>query len=325
MNDEPILLLYQYPTTLLQRVIVWIKIFLKEGVLYQNWGAAFNRKKVGGNTSLPIYIQKGLNLLKIKYISNVFNVSAEIKTVYVAKDVRCLRWAIAQKKIGAIQKLVAGPMIVNSPEEYDYIIEDPSIDLVLLPSQWIIDYFRKNQRRTDVLYAAWPLGIDVNYWIPQLDAQKVINFLIYSKNPDSFILKFIKDNLDSKNISYKVIKSGTFSQSEYKAALQSSRAVIFLSRTETQGLAIFEAWACNKPTLHWNPGIMNYMHLKYDKASSCPYLTDECGLDFKDVDEFPKKLAQFLNTIESFRPREYILREYTLEKSMQKLAKYLLK
>jgi hypothetical protein len=61
-------------------------------------------------------------------------------TVYVPIGIDTLRYALDLKKKGKIKKLVVGPNI-TVPTSKDDIFFHPLIDTIVVPSDWVKDYF----------------------------------------------------------------------------------------------------------------------------------------------------------------------------------------
>jgi len=87
--------------------------------------------------------------------------------------------------------------------------------------------------------------------------------------------------------------------------------MIYLVESESQGLALAEAWLRNVPTFVWNRGYWQYGNYSWrDDKISAPYLTDECGLFFRDYNDFKEKLPLFLTKLSQFQPRKYALNNF---------------
>ena len=154
---------------------------------------------------------------------------------------------------------------------------------------------------------------------PKKNGDKI---LIYSKtNPE--VSREIKNRLDKRGFEYVEIVCGNYVPEQYKRALLESNLAIFVSKTETQGLAIFEAWSCNVPSFHFDPGVWNYQGHTYEKSSSCPYLNDQLGMRFNGMEEFDSKLDQVLQNLDNFTPREIVENNFTIDHSMKILSNIL--
>ena len=122
------MLLHQWPRARGQRLVISLKIFVKEGLFYglmRGDGKNFRRvlkslfglRGFGGHLTLPRSISQGFKTRGIDFDENKFSKEVKYKTCFVVKDPECLRWAIELKRQGLIEKLIAGPMIVNFPFE----------------------------------------------------------------------------------------------------------------------------------------------------------------------------------------------------------------
>lgn len=320
-KPEQILVLHSWPARPLERLWIFIKIVIKEGLLHGQWQSVFARRNVGGGVSLPQNVAQGLRKLDVDFAENDFAAEHEYRVCFVLKDVRCLRWALEQKRAGKLDKIVAGPMIVNFPAESQRIIENPLIDTYLLPSMWTKNLFTRLSESPKVQYDVWPVGVDIEKWQPAAQPGPR-RWIVYVKNPEARLLETVQATLRAEQIDFVTLFAGQFSQAVYLHHLQQAEAVVFLSRSESQGLAMFEAWACDVPTLHWDPGEMRLLQHVYSGASSCPYLTSECGLAFRSSEDFNEVLRRFVGLRDSFRPRLYVGENFAIEKTARQLLKF---
>jgi glycosyltransferase involved in cell wall biosynthesis len=97
--------------------------------------------------------------------------------------------------------------------------------------------------------------------------------------------------------------------------------MIFLSESESQGLAYQECLAANVPVLAWDVGkFLNPTGTaeqpQYVPATSVPYFDERCGLRFAGPSDFADQLDRFLDRLRGcgFAPRDYVLEHLTLEK-----------
>ena len=107
---------------------------------------------------------------------------------------------------------------------------------------------------------------------------------------------------------------GRYERERYFNLLAEVEFVICLSESESQGLAMFEAWVRDVPTLIWNRGYWQGYGYKWkDEKISSPYLIDDCGMFFEDESEFKKKLSIFLSKISQFVSRKYAITNFNDE------------
>jgi glycosyltransferase involved in cell wall biosynthesis len=220
--------------------------------------------------------------------------------------------------------IVAGIGLMTHPSEWPTLCEEYPVALYLQHSQWATDVYRpyfKERCRT------WPVGIDTQMWQPAHISERRVDFLIYDKilwqreQVVPALLTAIREELARRKLTFVDIRYGAYSEPEYQASLASCRAMIFLCEHESQGLACQGALASDVPVLAWDQGrYLDPNRVAWGQpdvpATSVPYFDDRCGLTFRDVGEFPRALAQFLDLERScaFAPRSFIVERLTLEK-----------
>jgi glycosyltransferase involved in cell wall biosynthesis len=227
-----------------------------------------------------------------------------------------LPWAIQAKREGKISKLIAGPNLVVLPEMNDKIICSEEIDDVVVPSDIVKNlYIERAPELTDKI-KVWPVGIDTDFWLPENKANANC-LLVYEKildEKDRYIYEHVIKRLDERRQDYRVMHYGKFTREEYLGALQAASAMIYLTEAESQGIAILEAWSTNIPTLVWDREYWEKDSQCYP-FSSAPYLTEQCGLKFKTIDDYCPAFEAFVSNLQKFRPREFALERFTVEKT----------
>ena len=319
MGSE-LLFLHEWKTSFLHRAWISLKVFLKEGLWLRQWEHVFRLSKPYGSISIPKQLIVSLKRMNLPFHEKI-NQSDSVQTAVVFKDIRNLEWAVRQKRKGHISRLLAGPFVATLPFEGKCILLSEEIDELIFLSEWHRDLFlaecdrRKLGRpRSTVI---WFAGVDHNAWVSKqsVDRDEV---LIYYKQAPTAQLEWVKEQIRERGMKYTVITYGSYDEQIYKAQLERCLFVVFLHMTETQGLASFEAWSMNRPTLHWNPGTMPFLGKEYLNASSCPYLVKDAGLDFNVWSEFPAKLDEMLKRWRSFNPRDVVVKNYSLAASAQR-------
>jgi len=303
-----ILLTLSPEASFLERLYLWFKEYIKNHFSHY-----------GGPSAVLKSLIRGFNILDVDYQLNPKTKDVS-DVVCVISGVDTLKWAIKAKKQGRIKKIIAGPNIVVTPEDADSILLDKSIDLVIVPSQWVKNLYSSFKSGFDEKIRVWPAGVKV---YPELE-EKRNGCLIYKKNVDENLFNFIIQYLESQNIDYKIIKYKRYKKERYFKLLNKVKFVIFLSESESQGLALQEAWMRNVPTLVWNRGYFEHekTNRKVSGNISAPYLTEECGIFFKNKDDFRNKLNLFINNLSDFRPREYSLENFADEITSKKYLEF---
>jgi hypothetical protein len=254
---------------------------------------------------------KGLDELNYSYKFNpkIKNISSK-DIIYATGSIEALKLAIKLKKNKKIKKLIAGPTLVITPEDYNGLIRDENIDTYLVPSQWTKNFYASFgpddfSRKIKI----WAAGVD----LPEKIRTENKNIcLLYKKNIDSSVLGKVKKELKRKKIKMKTVYYGKYKKEKYFNMLNNSSFMVYLQEIESQGIALLEAWARNIPTLVYNKG--SYTFKKIGKTVSgniaAPYLTYECGFFFNE-NNLEQKFDYFLKNIDNFTPREYIKKNFT--------------
>ena len=277
-------------------LIYWTKNLAKEVLFIPNYGP----EAVLGS------LIRGFKILKVDYQLNP-KADKVSDVVCVVSGISALKWAIQAKKQGKIKKIIAGPNIVVTPKDAGGILLDEVIDLVIVPSQWVKDFYASFKLGFGERIRVWPAGVEI---CPQ-SKEKREGCLIYKKSVDKEIFDFVIQHLKSQNIDYKIIEYGRYKKEKYFEILNKVKFMIYLSESESQGIALLEAWVRNVPTLVWNRGYWQYKKYKWHGSSSAPYLTKDCGMFFQDKNDFHNKFNIFIKNLSNFKPREYSLKNFT--------------
>lgn len=227
--------------------------------------------------------------------------------------------------------IVAGIGLMTHPSEWPSLCEEYPVIKYLQHSEWATSVYRPYFGEK---CATWPVGIDTEKWQPT-NTPKEFDFLIYDKiywaraERERELLKPIEERLSRRGLKVTRIRYGDYQPRQLLNILQRSRAMLFLSSHESQGLACQECLATNVPVLAWDQGFcLDPNRVQWGApvipASSVPYFDSRCGEKFKDLDEFDCKLDLFLDCLrtDGFRPRDYILENLRLEKCSADFLKF---
>ena len=97
--------------------------------------------------------------------------------------------------------------------------------------------------------------------------------------------------------------------------------MIVLGRHESQGFAIEEALSCNVPLLVWSvtlrkkeyPYRNEYQNIK-SNVTTIPYWDERCGEFFLEKEELEETFNKFINKLNTYKPRDYILENLSVKK-----------
>lgn len=231
--------------------------------------------------------------------------------VLVLSGTSVLRTMIEHKKAGRITLLAAGPNIVTHPNEEDRLLCDKSIDIVLVPSEWVADLWRIGAPELAHRIRVWPAGVK-----PSSASRRTGLPIIYDKIGAHNSLFDIQRVIGE----HRLFTYGKFKRQEYLKALADAPYLIYLSPSESQGLALQEAWAHDVPTLvkhstKWQHGKRTWEAPKIN----CPYLTPELGMVFSTTGELPIMVSE----VETLHPKEYCDQNLSDQASARILLSYL--
>ncbi|MDO3643061.1 hypothetical protein [Mucilaginibacter sp. L3T2-6] len=277
------------------------------------------KPKPGGVMMVALNLIEGLKKIGVPYRFNDYT--------YIRKHTDEIACVIGKPHLLTEQKwrnpIIFGAGVFSHPiEAPDLLIKHPLIKKILVPGRWMQTMFEAYYGDKVV---AWPTGVDTGYWQPFDRGNKRYDFLIYDKvrweheNYQKALIGPIESVLKQHNLSHQMIRYGSYTHNELMDKLSQSRAAIFLCEHETQGLAYQQILSTNTPILAWDRGgywqdPYYYPHkVQFGPVSSVPYWDERCGAKFKSIDDFEENLQSFLEKLGSFRPRDYILENLTLE------------
>lgn len=158
-----------------------------------------------------------------------------------------------------------------------FLLVGPNISV--LPSRWVKEAYEKDCPELIGRIKIWAAGIDETYWS---DVKKLLDTCIYRT------LFSAMESIQNNNI---------------KKSYLYLDLLFFLSQSESQGIALAEAWAMDVPTFSWNPREFVYKMHTFKNVSSAPYTTSENGTLWKDIDELYCALNLFLKE-NTYSPRK---------------------
>jgi hypothetical protein len=231
--------------------------------------------------------------------------------VVVAEGVEALRRGIEWKRTGRCSRLLA-MSVGDFPADFGGIMLAPEVDVCLMPSAWWADLWCEDEPDVAPRLRIWPAGVDEEYWRPRRSQRRTgSRVLVYWKTETDGFRRKVEDVLRQFGWEPVTLQYGRYSQAEYRRHLSVAEFAVFISRSETQGIALAEAWASDVPTLAWNPGRRYYRGRDLATVSSSPYLTHDTGLHWATLcdlhgilDDLPRRRIQF-------QPRNWVLKNMT--------------
>lgn len=225
------------------------------------------------------------------------------------------------------KKFIFGPHFSVFPNDVVRQFDNRHNNAIYIqPSQQSIDSWRGEFKFDNIPMKVYPFGVDTERFKPVKD--KKDNVLVYFKNRDPLEYKFLTDFLNKKNVNFTVIEYGKYKEQDYLQCLHNAKYIIWLGRHESQGYALEEALSSNVPILVWNVTLRvqeytmrnDYANVK-SRVTTIPYWDERCGEYFYDKEELEKTFDTFIEKLGTYKPREYILDNLTLEKRALELDK----
>lgn len=224
---------------------------------------------------------------------------------HVISGIKALQRGIRLKESGKIKALIAGPNLVELPHDYNSIILNPAVDMVLHPSPWTKRMYTHFAPQLESRIHIWPAGVNDPY-SHEYKRTKHDHIIIYQKNSPLPLFEQVKASAQNNFKKITIFNYGSFSHHEYLKTLGRADALIYLSSSESQGLALSESWIRDVPTLVWNRGYIEKGNFKFEGEDiAAPYLCEENGLFFSEKDDIEAIVMSFKNKLEQIHPRKW--------------------
>jgi hypothetical protein len=267
-----------------------------------------------GHYGVTRSVVEGLRAIGADFNFNPQSFSQLGRIVYAPAN-EALSQTIALKQRGAIDFLVAGPVNALFADEYGGIMLSPQLELAIVASEWMIDFYRESPELARKCRAC-PCGVDADFWKP-VGTPKGRTCVVYWKSGDE---RFCEDaeamvrraGLEPVRVRSRHGQHKIFTPQDLRAALDRAVLSVFLSTFETQGIALAEAWSMNVPTVVWDPrGDAEWRGRRFTAGSSAPYLTPATGVAFGEIGELKPALDGALQSLGCFQPRDWVLANMT--------------
>jgi hypothetical protein len=254
----------------------------------------FRRHRHAGPAAVAASLRRGLRAIGVAVRWNPPRPPVGA-TVAVLSDPAALRRAIAWKREGRIARLLAGPNLVVMPGDHGGILTVPEIDLVVVPAAWTAQLYAERAPSLVGRLATWAAGVDADAFRPP-PGPRPRRALVYRKDlpgpenaPDALVADAERALADAgwqiARIAY-----GDHTRAEFRRRLSASGLLVFFSPTESQGIALHEAWAMDVPALVWDHGVA-VIGSERLATSSAPTLTARTGAFFADAAQLAERLA----------------------------------
>lgn len=264
----------------------------------------------GGHFAVTRSLIEGLQKANIPFVYNPQRERDCTERVLVLAGIKALEQAISLRKKGIIKKLAAGPNIVTYPGDNPEVVGSPCIDRYIVNSGWIKDLYVEDMPMLESKLVIWPAGVDEQRWKPAGLPKNPRSMLLYEKSSNRAVIEDCQKIAREAGFEVTVLKYGNYLPAQYKTLLDQNSVMLYFTETESQGIALSEAWSMNVPSIVWNPGV-HYWQGHNIAASSAPYLTEETGAFFRDPGDFRQVLQRIAAGDFLFQPRQWVLKHMT--------------
>ena len=227
--------------------------------------------------------------------------------------------ATAHEKHSKIEQdtTIIGPQVWMFDEHVKDLKENPSYYKSLItPSQWVKDLYVSKFGFPEHKINNWPVGIEEfnNIREPNYDC------LIYFKRREQKELDAVKQFLDNKNLSYKMVEYGTYGEDGFKQLVNSAKFCFLINGTESQGIAVQEIMSMGVPIIAWDiKEWLDQGEAYRVPATSIPYWDERCGEVFFNIDDLEVTFSKFYATIDQYDPKAFITDNLSFECSVKTL------
>jgi hypothetical protein len=211
------------------------------------------------------------------------------------------------------QRTVFGPNLFVLPDEITKKTFDNNLKHLVVPSLWVKNVYETFPEVNSCTIDVWPVGINTDEWDLSKN-KKEKHGLLYVKNRGERDILLVKKLLAKAGVTFDVIEYGNYKEEELKKACESASFAVLLTGTESQGIAYMQILSSGIPCYVFNVDTWNNEgKSKNYSASSVPYFDGRCGTIANTVSV--SHFQDFLQKLNNYQPRDYILENHTLETS----------
>lgn len=222
-------------------------------------------------------------------------------------------------------KFIFGPHFSVFPNELQLKMIKGKTSIYIQPSDWAKEAWQTHNSCNNIMFGVIPFGVDTIKFNEIMPASQRKSVFIYFKRRMPSELHTVYNFLLNRGFNpfiFDYVKQ--YNEVDYINFLHKSKFGLWLDAHESQGFALQEALACNVPLLVWNVNSMNQEYgsnYKNIPATSIPYWNSSCGEYFTNAAQLQEIFDKFLQNINFYKPRDFILENLSIEKCSAKFVK----
>jgi glycosyltransferase involved in cell wall biosynthesis len=213
-------------------------------------------------------------------------------------------------------RFLFGPQFSVFPDNRLLQIMGPNTSYILL-STWVKQFWSQYIQNHLHLVDNIPFAVDTATFSPKRPIQERTKVILYYKRRHPDELRYVENYLKSQQIEYKIFNyTQRYEERDYIEYLQQAKYAIWVTAHESQGFALQEALAMDVPLLVWS---VTSMKQEYGSnhpdipTTTIPFWDSTCGEVFYDASAFSETYQRFLSKLETYRPREFVLKTLSTE------------
>ena len=265
----------------------------------------------GANTRGPTKVVKNLlQALSDCDISYSDNKEVYDRNIFLGwDDVTLASYNSLQNK----DNVLIGPQIWPWDPRWEYL-KEIQYTKVIAPSHWVEN--KLNKFWPEVRTGVWPAPI----YTPDIENNIKYDCLVYYKNRSEQDISSIVQFLNQKGVSFVGLQYGNYNPNDFRECLSEVKYCLIVDNTESQGIAIQEMMAVNKPMLVWDVKEWDHMGETYKvPATSVPYWSEDCGEKFYELSELDDTFERFCANIDRYNSKKLVDSELSNKISVKKL------
>ena len=226
---------------------------------------------------------------------------------------------IAHEKHSKIEldTCIIGPQVWLFDTYGQFLIEHQDYyKKMIAPSQWVKDKFINKFNLPENKISVWPVGIET------FNNERDITYdcLIYFKRREQKELDAVKQFLDSKNLTYKMVEYGGYGEDGFKDLVNQAKFCFLINGTESQGIAVQEIMSMGVPIIAWDiKEWLDQGEAYRVPATSIPYWDERCGEVFFNIGELDMTFSKFYAKLDEYDPKAFIKDNLSFECSIKTL------